>query len=352
MAASRASSYVSRIRRLQSLKTDDAFCLLEMRHSGSFALFLDFDKPLLSKSQSSKLYTFPQISYGELSEFFSHELHPEGDSVLLTLGEGEDPVFAWNMVESQNSELLESLQSRFDSRFVEMRRAIFAAESRDVAETIAKGRAMLQWHRDNAFSPFSGAKTKKNVAGDHRKCRKTDRVHYPTMSPVSIVLVVDDVNHRCILARQPKFAKGMYSCLAGFAEMGETIEETVRREVAEEVGVAVKDVTYKGSQHWPFPSSSLMIGCVAVIDPTCDVIAVDTEELEDARWFTKEQVETAFKKSVDPRLPTRRQSSDEAGQSSDQSAGQSISEDSLLESMFVPPPQAIAHQLIKAWLNS
>ena len=80
MATSRLSSYVSRIRRLQTLKTDDAFCLLEMRHSGLFLLFSDHDKPLLTKSKTSKLYTLPEITYGELSEeYFSHELHPEGE---------------------------------------------------------------------------------------------------------------------------------------------------------------------------------------------------------------------------------------------------------------------------------
>ena len=80
MATSRLSSYVHRIRRLQTLKTDDAFCLLEMRHSGLFLLFSDHDKPLLTKSKASNLYTIPEIPYGELSEeYFSHELHPEGN---------------------------------------------------------------------------------------------------------------------------------------------------------------------------------------------------------------------------------------------------------------------------------
>ena len=82
MATSRLSSYVHRIRRLQTLKTDDAFCLLEMRHSGLFLLFSDHDKPLLTKSKSSNLYTIPEIPYGELSEeYFSHELHPEGKTM-------------------------------------------------------------------------------------------------------------------------------------------------------------------------------------------------------------------------------------------------------------------------------
>ena len=130
---------------------------------------------------------------------------------------------------------------------MDLRKAVFAAESNEVAETIAQGQAKINWHRNNLYSPFSGkcciytasrvpplcfimpslsqlpfsrphlagAKTKQNVAGDHRKCKKTDRIHYPVMSPVGIVLVVDEENDRCILARQPKFAPNMYSCLAG-----------------------------------------------------------------------------------------------------------------------------------------
>ena len=85
MGFSRMSSCVSRIRRLQTLKTDDAFCLLEMRHSGLFLLFSDYEKPLLTKSGTSRLYTLPEVTYGDLSgEYFSHELHPEGTIRTIT----------------------------------------------------------------------------------------------------------------------------------------------------------------------------------------------------------------------------------------------------------------------------
>jgi len=346
--ASRLAPYVSRLRRLQTLKTDDAFCLLEMRHSGQFLLFADYDKPLLAKSQTSKLYTLPEISYGELSEYFSHELHPEVDSILLDLvGENEDPLFAWNMINSHNPVLLESVQERFQSIFLDLRKAVFAAESRQVAETIAQGQALINWHQNNLFSPFSGSKTKKNAAGDHRICKKTKRIHYPVMSPVGIVLVVDTQNDRCILARQHKFAPNMYSCLAGFSEMGESLEDTVRREVAEEVGVLIKDLEYVGSQHWPFPASSLMVGCLAVVDSNFCEIDVDKTELEDARWFTREQVVQVFERSINPRLPTRR-----AVNQLMENDPSTKDIDTILTDMFVPPPQAIAHQLIKFWLEN
>jgi NAD+ diphosphatase len=103
------------------------------------------------------------------------------------------------------------------------------------------------------------------------------------------------VEHRgnLLLGRKAGFPDGSYSALAGFVEPGETIEEAVEREVFEEAGVRVRDVSYIGSQPWPFPSQ-LMIACHAHADD--DTVTVDRTELEDARWFTREQVSEAMEK--------------------------------------------------------
>jgi NAD+ diphosphatase len=122
-------------------------------------------------------------------------------------------------------------------------------------------------------------------AGWRRDCPACKVQHFPRTDPVAIMLPVD--GERCLLGRSHRFAPGMWSCLAGFIEPGEAIEDAVRREVREESGIVCGRVTYFASQPWPFPSS-LMIGCHA--EALTREIKIDPGELADARWFDREQV--------------------------------------------------------------
>ncbi|XP_027725028.1 peroxisomal NADH pyrophosphatase NUDT12 isoform X2 [Vombatus ursinus] len=135
--------------------------------------------------------------------------------------------------------------------------------------------------------------------------------------PVVIMQVLHPDGNKCLLGRQKRFPPGMFTCLAGFIEPGETIEDAVRREVEEESGIKVGSVQYISCQPWPMPSS-LMIGCLAVAMST--EIKVDKNEIDDARWFTKEQVMDVLTKGNQ-------------------------------QLFFVPPSRAIAHQLIKHWIG-
>jgi NAD+ diphosphatase len=137
--------------------------------------------------------------------------------------------------------------------------------------------------------------------------------HFPRTDPVVIMLAID--GDACLLGRQPRFPKGMYSALAGFVEPGETIEAAVRREILEEAGVACGEVRYFASQPWPFPSS-LMIGCFA--EARSRAFEVDRVELEDARWFSREEALALLER----RHP---------------------------EGLTAPIPMAIAHHLLKRW---
>jgi NAD+ diphosphatase len=146
-------------------------------------------------------------------------------------------------------------------------------------------KAMLDWHRRHRFCANCGQPSRTIAAGWQRVCDACGSRHFPRVDPVVIMLAIDD--DRCLLGRQRQFAPGMYSALAGFVEPGETVEDAVRREVLEEASVHCSQVIYFASQPWPFPSS-LMIGCFARASDTN--IVVDSTELEDARWFSREEV--------------------------------------------------------------
>jgi NAD+ diphosphatase len=150
---------------------------------------------------------------------------------------------------------------------------------------LAQARSYLFWHNANRFCGRCGSPTQLKGGGGSRLCPNCNNEIFPRVDPVVIMLAIDD--ERCLLGRQPRFAPGMYSALAGFLEPGETIEEAVRREVKEESGIRVGRVAYHSSQPWPFPSS-LMIGCHA--EALTTEVERDAAELEDCRWFEREEV--------------------------------------------------------------
>jgi NAD+ diphosphatase len=160
----------------------------------------------------------------------------------------------------------------------------------DELATYGGARALVDWHARHRFCARCGAPTRLAKGGWQRNCSsETCRAeHFPRVDPVTIMLVEHEGN--LLLGRQPRFPAGNYSALAGFVEPGETIEEAVAREVLEEAGVRVRDVRYIASQPWPFPSS-LMIGCYGTADEAA--LTIDRTELEDARWFTRAEVEDA-----------------------------------------------------------
>jgi NAD+ diphosphatase len=151
---------------------------------------------------------------------------------------------------------------------------------------LAHGAAMMNWHRANSFCARCGAQSLIAAGGAKRACSQCKAEHFPRTDPVAIMMVTH--GGRALLGRSPHFPPGMHSCLAGFVEPGETIEEAVRRETKEEAGITVGRVTYVASQPWPMPHS-LMIGCHG--DALSDDVAFDATELEACRWFTKEEIE-------------------------------------------------------------
>ena len=154
---------------------------------------------------------------------------------------------------------------------------------------LAEAKALLAWHARHRFCANCGAPTNVSQAGWKRECPSCKVEHFPRTDPVVIMLAID--GDRCLLGRAGRFVANMWSCLAGFVEPGESIEEAARRETLEEAGIICGSVKYFASQPWPFPMS-LMIGCHA--QATSTEITVDREELEDARWFTRDEVALMF----------------------------------------------------------
>jgi len=181
---------------------------------------------------------------------------------------------------------------------------------------LAAAKSLVDWHARHGFCANCGAATRLGMGGWKRDCPACAAQHFPRTDPVVIMLAVD--GDRCLLGRQARFAPGMYSCLAGFVEPGETIEDAVRREIREEAGVPVGRVRYLASQPWPFPSS-LMIGCLA--EALGETITMDAEELEDCRWVSR----------------------DEARQMLDRTHPGGLTS---------PFPFAIAHRILRAWVDA
>lgn len=156
------------------------------------------------------------------------------------------------------------------------------------------GRAMqvIRWNRDHQFCSRCGSKMSESGSELAKVCEDCSLVSYPRLSPAVIMSIVDD--ERILLARSPHFPAGMYAPLAGFVEPGETMEEAVVREINEEVGLSVTDITYLGNQPWPFPHSMMVAFTTKFAGGT---LRVDTAELEDAAWFTRTE--------LPPKLPSK-----------------------------------------------
>jgi NAD+ diphosphatase len=210
----------------------------------------------------------------------------------------------------------EALQAHPDFHVTDLRSiAVQGLVGADHLPPIAEAKALLHWHARHRFCANCGAASILVQGGWKRDCPACRAEHFPRTDPVVIMLAVN--GERCVLGRSARFVASMWSCLAGFVEPGEAIEDAVRRETREEAGIVCGRVAYFASQPWPFPTS-LMIGCYA--EALSTEIIVDRAELEDARWFDRDEVAAMLLRRHPDGLAT-------------------------------PPPVAIAHHIIRAWVE-
>ena len=232
-------------------------------------------------------------------------------TIFLGLRDGA-PVFGMGI----RADAVEKLMTRQDVTVTELRgMAMQGAIPPQQLSAIAMAKSLVTWHQRHGYCANCGARTGMKEGGWKRDCPSCKAEHFPRTDPVVIMLVTH--GDKCLMGRQKQFPQGMWSCLAGFVEVAETIEDAVRREILEESGIRCSDVSYYMAQPWPYPSS-LMIGCTATA--LNEDIVVDRSELEDARWFDRAEAMQMLKRTHP-------------------------------DGMTGPHPFAIAHHLLGQWLQ-
>jgi len=255
-----------------------------MFQDGSGLCRLPLDHPVLAEARGEPLF----LGRDADGAIFSHDIsgwEPEGEAP----GEGG---------------FLDSTEQAHPAcpgaHFVELRALLTQLTPRD-AELGATARALFGWHQSHGFCARCGTRSDVFMAGWQRICPSCGAHHFPRTDPVVIMLITR--GNACLLGRSPGWPEGMFSCLAGFVEPGETLEAAVRREVVEEAGIKVGAVRYLASQPWPFPAS-LMIGCHG--EAESDEIEIDPNEIETALWVSREDLAAAFDGSNPALQPARR----------------------------------------------
>lgn len=293
-----------RIARAAERRDDDAFIEAEARDPDARFVLLSGDRPALRAGPGGALDplfrkdALEALGPVERAAYLGRDAG--GPRFVGLLGDG-----AGDAIARSDDLLAEDLRAlAFDGRL-----------AGEALALVGYAKSMAAWHARHGFCANCGAATEANASGWRRRCPACGALHFPRVDPVAIMLVIHGDN--CLLGRQSRFPPGMWSCLAGFVEPGETVEDAARREIAEEAGVAVGAVAYELSQPWPFPSQ-LMIGvrCEAL---TAEVTP-DLDELEDARWFPREEA-SALLARTHP------------------------------DGLFAPPPAAIAHWLLRRFVE-
>ncbi|XP_046861542.1 NAD-capped RNA hydrolase NUDT12-like isoform X3 [Xenia sp. Carnegie-2017] len=332
------------LNRMAEKRKDKVWLDQQMKNPKSMYVIFNQLKPLARKVASKKTFCLVKVNFRQLSEILGKQAEEIKNVVFLgveetytnscketSLNKAIDCNISWFAVDvgdiSDASDKF--LKENPNTEYLSPRPGFLQVNAKD-ATILAQARPILEWHQFNKFCSRCGSKVSIEEAGYKQSCsneqcatkNKILNVSYPRTDPVGIMLVVSHDGTQCLLGRKASFPVGMYSCLAGFMEPGESIEDAVRREVMEESGISVGPVKYHSSQFWPYPAQ-LMIGCIAHANTSH--IVIDKEELDDIQWFNLDSVRQACYKKIDISNPP---------------------------SLWFPPRQAIARQLIEHWVDT
>jgi NAD+ diphosphatase len=294
----------SLIERVAERRTDQAWLAVAAADARALAYVIGGELIVLKKIGSAFDATFSLAEARALGE--------STETVFLGLLDGA-PRFGFGL----NPAIAAALKPHEDLLVIDLRSiAVQGLVGADHLPALAQAKALLNWHARHRFCSQCGVATHVVQGGWRRDCPSCMAQHFPRTDPVVIMLAIN--GDACVLGRSGRFAPTMWSCLAGYVEPGESFEDAVRRETREEVGIVCGRVDYFASQPWPFPTT-LMIGCHA--EALSRDIVVDREELEDARWFDRDEAIAMLARRHPDGLTT-------------------------------PPPVAIAHHLIRAWVEN
>jgi NAD+ diphosphatase len=318
-AAPRFGFAANPLDRLSERREDDAFLAAARQKPEARTLVFCRDMPVLKKDGSAleAFFTLEEArALGQIRESPLLGAQPDGAPVFTDLLDDSAVELRADGSDGFLDKRVLAVPGRDDLTLIDMRSiALQGLLAPPLIGMLGQAKAVLSWHARSRFCANCGQPTRVAAAGWRRECDNCKAQHFPRTDPVVIMLAVDGDN--CLLGRQARFPKSMYSCLAGFLEPGETIEDAVRREIHEEAGILCGQVSYLASQPWPFPSS-LMIGCLA--KAATRELRVDGVELEDARWFSRDEALSM----LEARHPGR---------------------------LSAPHPMAIAHHIVRAWVE-
>jgi NAD+ diphosphatase len=266
------------LNRASSERKSNDWIIAQMRGDSHWVVIED-DKNLVDTETN----TLATLSFNEVKEF-----HLD-NAIFLGLDEKKS-YFALDISKSANKG---DLVLPYGAEFIDMRQ-VGSQLPAQMASLGILAKALCYWHSINQYCGRCGKKSKLVEAGHARKCCNPNcrNMTFPRTDPAVIMLVTHVFNdgiERCLLGRQAQWPEGVYSTLAGFVDPAETLEQAVIREVKEEANIDVDEVTYLASQPWPFPSS-LMLGFIA--KATTTDIAVEQDELEHARWFSRSELDS------------------------------------------------------------